>query len=285
MRTTYKRETAKYNISLILITAFIFLFSSKAWATLTIFENKSGSQSQKIEIKEILTQPQTGQKDKAHAPEPSTIALFGSGILGMIISLVQRTYGIAKRIFDITIAVFSLILLTPLILLIALLIKCTSRGPILFTQTRVGKDGELFEMFKFRTMHVDAEKYTGPVWAKENDSRLIPSGKLLRKTHMDEIPQFINVIQGEMSIIGPRPERPVFVERFKKEIVDYEKRLQVKPGITGLAQVWHKYDETIEDVRKKIKYDLLYIKKLCLWTDLRIMFRTIRVIFTGEGAR
>ena len=285
MRSTYKSETTKYNISLILITAFIFLFSSKAWATLTIFENKSGSQSQKIEIKEILTQPQTGQKDKAHAPEPSTIALFGSGILGMIISLVQRTYGIAKRIFDITIAVFSLILLTPLILLIALLLKCTSRGPILFTQTRVGKDGELFEMFKFRTMHVDAEKYTGPVWAKENDPRLIPSGKLLRKIHMDEIPQFINVIQGEMSIIGPRPERPVFVERFKKEIVDYEKRLQVKPGITGLAQVWHKYDETIEDVRKKIKYDLLYIKKLCLWTDLRIMFRTIRVIFTGEGAR
>ena len=285
MRSTYKSETTKYNISLILITAFIFLFSSKAWATLTIFENKSGSQSQKIEIKEILTQPQTGQKDKAHAPEPSTIALFGSGILGMIISLVQRTYGIAKRIFDITIAVFSLILLTPLILLIALLLKCTSRGPILFTQTRVGKDGELFEMFKFRTMHVDAEKYTGPVWAKENDPRLIPSGKLLRKIHMDEIPQFINVIQGEMSIIGPRPERPVFVERFKKEIVDYEKRLQVKPGITGLAQVWHKYAETIEDVRKKIKYDLLYIKKLCLWTDLRIMFRTIRVIFTGEGAR
>jgi len=110
-------------------------------------------------------------------------------------------------------------------------------------------------------------------------------GKFLRKAHIDEIPQFINVIRGEMSIIGPRPERPAFVEKFKEEIPEYEKRLQVKPGITGLAQVWHRYDETLEDVKKKIKYDLLYIKKICLWTDIRILFRTVRVVITGEGAR
>jgi len=134
-------------------------------------------------------------------------------------------------------------------------------------------------------MHVDAEKKSGPVWAKADDPRLIPAGKFLRKTHMDEIPQFYNVLKGEMSFIGPRPERPEFVEKFKKEITDYEKRLNVKPGITGLAQVWHRYDETIRDVRKKIKYDVLYIKRLCLWTDLRILFRTFRVVVTGEGAR
>lgn len=134
-------------------------------------------------------------------------------------------------------------------------------------------------------MRVDAEKETGPVWAEHNDPRLIPIGRFLRKAHIDEIPQFINILKGEMSLIGPRPERPVFVQKFKEEITDYEKRLAVKPGLTGLAQVWHTYDATIEDVRKKIKYDLLYIKKLCLWTDVRILFRTVRVVFTGEGAR
>jgi len=140
-------------------------------------------------------------------------------------------------------------------------------------------------MFKFRTMKVDAEKDSGPVWARANDNRVTLIGKFLRKAHIDEIPQFINVIRGEMSIIGPRPERPAFVEKFKEEIPEYEKRLQVKPGITGLAQVWHRYDETLEDVKKKIKYDLLYIKKICLWTDIRILFRTVRVVITGEGAR
>jgi lipopolysaccharide/colanic/teichoic acid biosynthesis glycosyltransferase len=134
-------------------------------------------------------------------------------------------------------------------------------------------------------MKPDAEKTTGPVWAVQNDNRLIPCGKFIRKAHIDEIPQFINCLKGEMSIIGPRPERPVFVEKFSKEITDYQKRLAVKPGITGLAQVWHHYDETIQDVRKKIKYDILYIKKMCLWTDVLIMTRTIYVVLTGEGAR
>jgi len=110
-------------------------------------------------------------------------------------------------------------------------------------------------------------------------------GRLLRKTHVDEIPQLINVLRGEMAIVGPRPERPVFVSDLSRKIPDYEKRLKVKPGITGLAQVWHRYDETIEDVKKKIKYDLLYIKEMCVLTDLRIMARTILVVLTGKGAR
>jgi len=211
------------------------------------------------------------QNSRARAPEPSTLALFGSGLLGMIISFVRRVYALAKRFIDIALSVIAMIVLSPLYLAAAILIKLTSKGPVIFKQIRVGRDGEPFEIFKFRTMNVDAEKETGAVWATENDPRLIPAGKFLRKTHIDEIPQFINVLRGEMSVVGPRPERPVFVEKFKKEIHHYEKRLTVKPGITGLAQVWHKYDETIEDVKKKITYDLLYIKKFCLWTDVQIL--------------
>ena len=132
---------------------------------------------------------------------------------------------------------------------------------------------------------VDAEKFSGPVWATKNDNRLIPGGNFLRRSKIDEIPQFINVLKGEMSIIGPRPERPFFVERLKKQIPDYEKRLKIKPGITGLAQVLHRADETIKDVRKKIKYDILYIKKMCLLTDVRILIKTVRVVLTGSVAR
>jgi len=224
-------------------------------------------------------------KPKANAPEPSSLVMFGSGLLGMVLSFIRRAYIMAKRAFDIMIAIAALILLSPLFLLTALLIKSTSRGPAIFTQIRVGKEGQPFKIYKFRTMRLDAEKVSGPVWASENDPRLIPIGKFLRKAHIDEIPQFVNVLKGDMSFIGPRPERPMFVEKFKKEISDYEKRLQVKPGITGLAQVWHRYDETIADVRKKIKYDVLYIKKLCLFTDLLICLRTVRVVLTGQGAR
>ncbi|MCR4337394.1 MAG: exopolysaccharide biosynthesis polyprenyl glycosylphosphotransferase [Candidatus Omnitrophica bacterium] len=222
---------------------------------------------------------------RARAPEPSTIALFFSGFLGMLISFVRQTYLLTKRAIDILLSLLALIILSPIALLIALLIKCTSSGPIFFTQIRVGREGKLFEMYKFRSMKVNAEKESGPVWAKENDPRLIPVGKFLRKSHLDEIPQFINVLRGDMSIVGPRPERPVFVEKLSNEIQDYKYRLNVKPGITGLAQVRHRYDETIWDVRKKVKYDLLYIRNLCLWTDLRILFRTLRVVLTGEGAR
>lgn len=227
----------------------------------------------------------TSEQQRSHAPEPTTMTLFGSGILGIIVRFVQRSYERFKRLMDIAGSAIALVLLSPLCLMTAIFIRLCSKGPILFTQTRVGKDGKHFEIYKFRTMHVDAEKYTGPVWAKANDDRLIPVGTFIRKAHIDEIPQFINVLKGEMSIIGPRPERPVFVEQFKRQIPDYEKRISVKPGITGLAQVWHKYDETIEDVKRKIKYDLLYIKKMCLWTDVRIIVRTVRVVFTGEGAR
>jgi len=196
----------------------------------------------------------------------------------------RKPYHIVKRMTDIGGSVIAFVLLSPFFIFAALFIKILSKGPVFFRQTRVGQYGKTFEIYKFRTMKVDAEKYSGPVWAAKNDDRLIPGGNFLRKSKIDEIPQFINVLKGEMSIIGPRPERPFFVERLKKQIPDYEKRLNIKPGITGLAQVLHRADETIKDVRK-IKYDILYIKRMCLWTDVIILARTVRVVLTGIAAR
>jgi exopolysaccharide biosynthesis polyprenyl glycosylphosphotransferase len=196
-----------------------------------------------------------------------------------------KPYYIVKRLMDIVGSMIAFMVFSPFFLFVALFIKIFSRGPVFFKQTRTGLDGKHFEIYKFRTMKVDAEKYSGPVWAAQNDSRLIPGGNFLRKSKIDEIPQFINVLKGEMSIIGPRPERPFFVARLKDQIRDYEKRLKIKPGITGLAQVLHRADETINDVRKKVKYDILYIKRMCLWTDVRILAKTVRFVLTGAVAR
>lgn len=218
-------------------------------------------------------------------PEPSSLALLGGGLLSMILAFLRRTYAITKRAVDIVLSIIGLVFLSPLMLLAVILIKLGSKGPVIYSQVRVGRNGELFNIYKFRTMKVDAEKATGPVWAQKNDNRLIPFGAFMRKSRIDELPQFINVIMGDMSVIGPRPERPIFVEQFKEQITDYGKRLDVKPGITGLAQVCHRYDETIDDVRKKIKYDILYIKKMCFWTDLTIIARTFLVVLTGAGAK
>jgi len=280
----FKNHNASVTLALILAFMASILIMTTAWAALSLVDTHDGLSLQQEEVAEVSVLADA-DKPQSRAPEPTTLALFGSGIFGMIISFVRKTYHIAKRILDIVLSITAIIVLSPLFLFVAVLIKCTSRGPVIFKQVRVGRDGELFTIYKFRTMKVDAEKETGPVWAQANDSRLIPCGRFLRKAHMDEIPQFINVLKGDMSVIGPRPERPVFVDQLKTKIPEYEKRLNVKPGITGLAQVWHRYDETIEDVKKKIKYDLLYIRRICLWTDIRILFRTVRVVFTGEGAR
>lgn len=278
------KNNPKKIVSTLLAVIICVGFVSSAWATLSFVKPQDAARI--VEEGKISDIPANlPSESRSRAPEPTTMALFGSGILGMIISFVRRTYYIVKRIFDIAISLLALILLSPLFLITALFIKLASRGPVFYSQERVGKDGQLFEMYKFRSMNVDAEKESGPVWAKANDHRLIPAGNFLRKTHIDEIPQFVNVLKGEMSFIGPRPERPMFVEKFREIIPEYERRLAIKPGITGLAQVWHRYDETIDDVKKKIKYDLLYIRRVCLWTDLRIFFRTFRVVITGEGAR
>lgn len=219
---------------------------------------------------------------KSHAPELSTLLLFLGGIGGMIVRYAQKSFAKFKRAMDYFLAILGLAVTSPLLFFAAILIKLNSPGPVVYKQNRVGKKGKVFEIYKLRTMRLDAEKYTGAVWARENDPRITYIGKLLRKMHIDEIPQLINVLKGEMSIVGPRPERPEMVRDLKKVICDYEKRLLVKPGITGLAQVCHKYDETIADVKKKIKYDILYIKKMCWLIEMRILAQTFVVVLTGK---
>ncbi len=188
-----------------------------------------------------------------------------------------------RRFFDLTFALVTFILFLPLWILVAIAIKLDSRGTVLYSQERVGYGGKTFRIYKFRTMVQDAEKQTGPTWASKSDPRITRVGQFLRKTRIDEIPQLLNVLAGNMSVIGPRPERPYFVEKFKENIPMYGNRLKVKPGLTGLAQVESGYDESEEDVKRKLSYDITYIQKQNILLDLKIMFKTIWVVLTGKG--
>ena len=189
-----------------------------------------------------------------------------------------------KRGFDILASAVALTLLFPLNLLVALAIKLDSAGPILYRQERVGEDGKIFNLLKFRSMCVDAEE-NGPVWAKVNDQRITRVGRLIRKLRLDEIPQMLNVLKGEMSFVGPRPERPFFVEILKNEIPFYSERHVIKPGITGWAQIWYRYGASKEDALQKLKYDLYYIKHMSMVLDLTIIFDTVKIVLLGKGAR
>ena len=190
-----------------------------------------------------------------------------------------------KRIMDIAVSATVLALGAPLWFFLALLIRLTSPGaPSIFRQERIGRNGKPFIMMKFRSMVADAEKVSGPKWATEHDPRITPLGRFLRKSRFDEIPQFINVLKGEMSLVGPRPERRFFIEQLKKEIPWYVRRIKMTPGITGWAQVKHKYDASIEDVKQKVIYDLYYFENMSILLDLKIMLQTILVVFTGKGA-
>lgn len=198
---------------------------------------------------------------------------------------IQDKYIKVKPLLEPLVAIIGLAFVFPLLFVVSVIIKATSRGPVFYTQERVGKDGRFFKIIKFRSMNVNAESKAGPVWAEKNDTRMTFIGRILRKTHIDEIPQLINIIKGEMCLIGPRPERPFFVNKFKTDIVGYTKRLAVKPGIAGLAQCCHRADETIKDVHKKLRYDLIYIKKVCLLLDLKILLLTFRLCLFGKMAR
>lgn len=190
-----------------------------------------------------------------------------------------------QHIYSFVIAALGLMLSLPLMLLAALLVKITSPGPILYRQRRVGLNGKQFTLYKFRSMYNKAEARTGAVWAQENDPRITPLGRWLRRFRLDEIPQLVNVIKGEMSVVGPRPERPEFVDTLVREIPFYRQRLSVRPGITGWAQINHKYGDSLEDTITKLEYDLYYIKHLTPVLDAYIMFHTAKVILLGRGAQ
>ena len=187
---------------------------------------------------------------------------------------------ILKRTLDIIVSLLSIVILTPVMLITAIAIKLDSKGPVIYSQERVGQYGKTFKVQKFRSMRQDAEKATGPVLAKQGDSRITKVGKFIRATRLDELPQLINVLKGEMSIVGPRPERPFFVEQFIKEKPEYAYRHNVKPGITGLAQIAGKYNTTAYD---KLVYDLIYIQNVSIINDLTIMLQTLKVLITKES--
>ncbi|PWB76392.1 sugar transferase [candidate division GN15 bacterium] len=219
---------------------------------------------------------------------------------------------LVKRTLDIIGASIGIILCTPFWMILPIVIKLNSNGPVFYTQTRVGINrrrknrrcfpvsqgddrrgrerrrenymGKPFKVIKFRTMVQDAEKLSGPVWATKNDARITKVGRFLRKTRLDEIPQFINVLKGDMALVGPRPERPSFVRELSSKVEDYSGRLDVKPGLTGLAQIENGYDSSVASVAEKVRFDLQYIRNWSLWYDFKIMFKTVIVVFTGKGA-
>lgn len=190
---------------------------------------------------------------------------------------------VTKRLMDIIIPIIVLIVASPLMLVIALLVRMTSNGPAVYRQKRVGRNGKIFTMYKFRTMYQDAEAKSGPTWAQKNDPRITPVGYWLRKLRLDELPQFVNVLKGDMSLVGPRPERPYFVEQFKEQIPLYSRRLRVQPGITGWAQVKWKYDSSLQDVKQKTKFDLFYVENMSLKMDMKILINTIMTVIRAKG--
>jgi len=197
-----------------------------------------------------------------------------------------RSQAIAfQKAYSFVLGIVGMVLTLPFMLAAALAVKLSSKGPMLYRQRRVGLDGRTFTLYKFRSMYVDAEARTGAVWAKKDDPRITPVGKWLRKLRLDELPQFWNVVRGDMTIVGPRPERPEFVDLLAQQIPYYRQRLAVKPGITGWAQINHKYGDTQLDAMIKLEFDLYYIKHIAPALDFYIIFHTIKVMLLSRGAQ
>jgi sugar transferase (PEP-CTERM system associated) len=230
-----------------------------------------------IEEASTLFQKLTG-KIPVESINPSAL-IFTDGFLQ---SAWRKVLG---RIFGFLLAIAFLTLFGPLMLIIVLMIKLDSKGPALYRQQRVGMNGAIFDVLKFRSMRVDAEQVSGPVWATEEDPRVTRVGRYLRKLRLDELPQVINVLRGEMAFVGPRPERPHFVKQLKDQIPFYDLRHSLRPGITGWAQVSMHYGATVEDSRAKLEFDLFYIKNCSFSFDFLILFQTIKIVLFGRGAR
>jgi sugar transferase (PEP-CTERM system associated) len=191
----------------------------------------------------------------------------------------------AKRAMDVVLSAVGLVVLTPVILVAAAVVKLTSRGPALYHQQRVGLNGRLFTVHKLRSMRVDAESTTGAVWASAEDPRVTPVGRFLRRTRLDEVPQLWNVLRGDMSMVGPRPERPEFIAQLTGQIPFYGCRHSVRPGITGWAQVRYTYGATVEDALEKLQYDLFYVKHMTIAFDLFVLVATLKTVLLRRGAQ
>lgn len=190
-----------------------------------------------------------------------------------------------KRALDLSFGIVGMVISLPVMALVAMAVKLDSKGPAIFRQERVGLGGKTFRVLKFRSMRVDAEELNGAQWATQDDPRATRVGRFIRKFRLDELPQFLNVIRGEMSFVGPRPERPVFVDQLRKEISYYDERHSVRPGVTGWAQVQYPYGATVEDAYRKLEYDLFYLKNMSVFFDCVVVLKTIRIVFTGHGGR
>lgn len=199
--------------------------------------------------------------------------------------VISRWTRFLKRLIDLVLASVGFVLTAPLTLFTALAVYLESDGPVLYCQERVGENGRRFTLFKFRSMRLDAEEAGHPMWARDNDDRVTRVGRFIRVTRLDELPQLWNVLRGDMSFVGPRPERPFFVEQLEQEIPFYQQRHAVKPGVTGWAQIKYQYGSSIEDAVEKLRYDLYYIKHLSIALDLSIVFDTVKVIMFGKGAK
>jgi sugar transferase (PEP-CTERM system associated) len=219
------------------------------------------------------------ERISTHELRPSQL-IFSSSELGP-----SRTSVRLQMAYSMAIASMAVVVTAPVMLLVGALVKVTSPGPALLRQQRVGKNNRIFTLYKFRSMVRDAEAHSGAVWATRNDPRVTPVGRWLRRLRLDELPQLFNVLKGDMSIVGPRPERPEFVAELEKRLPYYRQRHCIKPGITGWAQIKHKYGDTIEDTIVKLEYDLYYIKNLAPALDAVIMFHTAKVMLLSRGAQ
>jgi exopolysaccharide biosynthesis polyprenyl glycosylphosphotransferase len=248
----------------------VFIVSREVWQEPNNFKILHGFES------EVLDLAQAYEDILVRVPIE---AIDESWFMHNVMSYEENIYDLIKQFVDKLVAIFILIILSPLFLLIALAIKLYDGGPILYSQTRIGKDNKNFKLFKFRSMLVNAEE-NGPAWAAKNDTRVTPVGKIFRKLHVDELPQMFNVIRGDLALVGPRPEQPAFVEQLEKEIPFYHLRHIITPGFTGWAQIKFRYASNVMDSKEKFEYDLYYLKNRNFFMDLGIIIRTIQIIFT-----